>query len=263
MDALTLNQPEETPLTNETIACQMAHRTIRAFTEDKVSAEQVDTLLRVARRAPSSAFLQQCTIIHVQSPQVRAQIHAASGQGHVGGSKGELFIFVVDLFRNSQIRAEAGLDNEPLARMNLFMEAAEDTVLAGQNMVIAAESMGLGTCYLGSINADPRRVIAALNLPKFTYPLFGLLVGQAAQQPQYKARLPLEVTTGVDGYPYVDSYREALAEYDAVLQEYYELRDTANRLDSFTNQIRVKPGKGPAEGSPMLEILREQGLVLA
>ncbi|WP_371177216.1 NADPH-dependent oxidoreductase [Buchananella felis] len=257
-----LNTPESTPVTNQTISVQMNHRTIRAFTGQKLTEEEVRTLLEVARHTASAAFLQQCTVIHVVDPEVRAELHGCSGQPYVGGDKGELFVFVVDLYRNSRIRAEAGLGNEPLSRMNLFLEAVEDTTLAAQNMVVAAESMGLGTCYLGSINADPRRVIAALGLPKLTYPLFGLLVGHRAQEPQFKPRLPLEITSGVDSYPFVDSYAEALAEYDAVIQEYYELREGGGRLDSFTNQIRVKPGKGPAEASPMLEILHEQGLAL-
>ncbi len=258
----SLTTPETTPVTNATIATQMAHRTFRAFTEDTVTEEQVTTLLEVARHTATSAFLQQFTIIRIQDPAVRAEIHRASGQPYVGGDRGELFVFVVDLNRNARIRAEAGIDATPLQRMNLFMEAVEDTVLAAQNVVVAAESMGLGTCFLGSINGDPRRVIAALKLPLMTYPLVGLLVGHAAQEPQYKPRLPLSVTTGVDTYPQIDSYSEAVADYDAILQQYYDMRDTNNRVDSFTHQVRTKVGKGPAEASPMLEILHEQGLAL-
>lgn len=257
-----LRTPELTPVRNETIDTQMRHRSFRSFTDEKLSPEQVETLLEVARHTATTAFLQQFTIIHVLDPQVREQIYAASGQPYVGGNRGNLFVFVVDLYRNSRIRSEGGMDNEPLERMNLFLEAAQDTMLAAQNVVIAAESLGLGTVYLGSINADPRLVIQALDLPRYTYPLVGLLVGYPAEEPQFKPRLPRAVTTGVDRYPYVSSYEEALAGYDEVLQRYYDMRDTNKRVDSFTHQIRTKVGKGPSESSPVLSILNEQGLVL-
>ncbi|QWW20546.1 nitroreductase family protein [Schaalia sp. 19OD2882] len=249
-------------MSNETVAVQMRHRTVRAYTSEPVSEDAVTTLMEVARHTASTAFLQQFTIIRVKDPAVRAELHGASGQPYVGGDRGELFVFVVDLYRNSRIRAEAGLDAEPFGRVNLFMEAVQDTALAAQNVVVAAESMGLGTCYLGSINADPARVVRALALPKLTYPLFGLLVGHPDQEPQFKPRLPLSVTTAVDAYPQVDSYEDALAGYDEELQCYYDVRDLNARVDSFTHQIRTRVGKGASESSPVLEVLHDQGLLL-
>ena len=63
----------------------------------------------VARHTATSSFLQACTILHITDPQVRETIGAASGQPYVGGTKGDLFIFVADLYRNSRIRAEQGV----------------------------------------------------------------------------------------------------------------------------------------------------------
>ncbi|MDO4259270.1 MAG: NADPH-dependent oxidoreductase [Actinomycetaceae bacterium] len=262
MSADPLSTPTPTPVHTDTIDLQMRHRTIRAYADTPVSEDQMTTLLEVARATATTAFLQQFTIIHIRDHAIRQRIAAVTGQPYVGGDRAELLIFVADLYRNAQIRAEGGLDDEPLGRINLFMQAMYDTCLAAQNVVVAAESMGLGTTYLGSINTDPREVIAALNLPRLTYPIFGLLVGHPAQDPQFKPRLPLAVTTGVDTYPFVDSYEDTLAEYDEVVQHYYDLRDTSSPIPSFTRRIRQALGTGGSETSPILEILHEQGLAL-
>ena len=251
-----------TAVDNETISCQLAHRTIRSFTGDPVGEDVMDTLLDVARHAPTSSFYQQMTIVRVKDPDIRHEVFLSSGQPYVDGTRGELLVFVVDLHRNARIREAAGVDLEPLGRTALFLEGVEDTLLAAQNTVIAAESLGLGTVYLGSIGGDPRRVIRALRLPRHTYPLVGLLVGHPDQDPQFTPRLPATFTTAVDTYPELDDPAADLADYDRVVQTYYDLRDANRRIDSFTHQICTKPGSGRAEMAPVLDILREQGLAL-
>lgn len=255
-----LNTPETTAVTNSTIATQMAHRTIRAFTSEPLAPEVVDTLLDVARHSATSGFQQQLTIIRVLDPAVREEVHAASGQPYVGGSHGELLVFVVDLYRNALIRQRAGADLEPLERTNLFLAGMEDAVIAAQNVVVAAESLGLGTVYLGSVLGDPRRLVRALRLPERTFPVLGLLVGHPDQEPQYKPRLPRAVTCAVDSYPELDE--AVLEEYDARVEEYYDLRDANRRVDAWTTQIVRALGQGPAAQSPVLEVLHEQRLAL-
>ncbi len=247
---------------NPTIAAQLAHRTIRAFTDEPLDDDQVDTLLAVARQAPTSSFYQQTTIIRVLDPVVREQLHLSSGQPYVGGERGELWVFVVDLHRNAVIRRQAGADLEPLERTALFLEGVEDTLIAAQNVVVAAESLGLGTVYLGSIGGEPRRAIEALRLPRHTYPLVGLLIGHAAQDPQYKPRLPEAFTSAIDAYPEFEDLTSALGAYDLAVRDYYDLRDANRRVDSFTHQIAAKLGGGKAENAPVLEVLHEQGLAL-
>jgi nitroreductase len=254
--------PPTAPLSNETIAAQLARRTIRSFTDEPVGQEAVETLLTVARHAPTSSYYQQTTVIRVLDPGVREQVHLASGQPYVGGTRGELWVFVVDLHRNAVIRQQAGVDLEPLERTALFLEGVEDALIAAQSVVDAAQSLGLGTVYLGSIGGDPRRVIRALRLPRHTFPLVGLLIGHPAQDPQFKPRLPAALTTAVDAYPEVGDLTGALADYDAAVTEYYDLRNSNARIDSFTHQIATKPGTGKAEQAPTLEVLHEQGLAL-
>ena len=236
-------------MTNETIASQLAHRTIRAYKDQPLTDAEVETLMDVARHTATSSFLQSCTVLHITDPQVREAIGAASGQPYVGGTKGDLFIFVADLYRNSRIRAEQGISSEALGSMNLFLTAVEDALLAAQNVVVAAESMGLGT------------VVKALELPELTFPVLGLLVGHPDQEPGQKPRMPLSVVTAKNTYPRVESYTETLADYDREVTEYYDLR-SGSRLESFTHLVATNIGVGGAHVSPIMEVLNEQGLCL-
>lgn len=248
-------------MTNETIASQLAHRTIRAYKEQPLTEAEIETLMEVARHTATASYLQGYTVLHITDPQVREKIYAASGQPYVGGTKGDMFIFIVDLYRNSRIRAEQGVSSEALSSMNLFLTGAEDALLAAQNVVVAAESMGLGTVYLGSILADPRLVVDALELPELTFPILGLLVGHSDQEPGQKPRLPLSILTAENTYPRVESYTEALADYDREVTEYYDLR-SGSRLESFTHLVANGIGVGGAHVSPIMQVLNDQGLCL-
>lgn len=265
LDSAAQPAPASTLGTNSTITQQLGHRSIRAFTSRALDPDSKATLLDVARHAPTSSFYQGTTIIEVKDPSIREAIFRSSQQPYVGGDRGSLFVFVVDLSRVARIREAAGLSNEPIERPIAFLQGVEDTMAAAQNMLVAAESLGLGACYLGSIIRDVPAVIDALNLPEFTFPLVGMLVGYPAQNPQRKPRLPQEITTSVDTYPdwTAPEYVTLMNQYDQTIQQYYDLRDGGKRQDSYTKQMRVKPGQGPSERIDLLAELRAQGLCTA
>ena len=101
----------------------------------------------------------------------------------------------------------------------------QDATLAIQNMMNAAESMGLGAVLLGSINNQPKELIKVLDLPKMTYPVLGIQVGIPDQEPQLKPRLPLDKIVFENEYP-KDFQLSDLKEYDEVVQTtmIYEMR---------------------------------------
>ena len=63
-----------------------------------------------------------------------------------------------------------------------FIIATVDVALSAQNAVVAAESLGLGICYIGGIRNNPAEVSALLELPEQVYPVFGLCLGYPAQK---------------------------------------------------------------------------------
>lgn len=244
---------------NETIQHQLNHRSIRAFKDQVLSQEDRTLLLEVARQTSTSNFFQQFSILHITDEKKRRAIREISNQPYVGAN-GDLFIFVADLYRNQQIRQQKGLDDGRLHTTEVFFQAMQDATLAIQNMLTAAESMGLGAVLLGSINNQPKKLIDILELPKMTFPVLGIQIGVPNQSPQLKPRLPLDQIVFENGYPH-DFAIEQLADYDEVVQTYYDLRNANQRIDSFTNQIAgEKLADKLLQRDEILEVLHSQGL---
>lgn len=244
---------------NQTIDQQINHRSIRAFKPQTLTKEQLTTLYTAASHTSTSNFWQQFSIIHVTDPEKRAAIREIAKQPYVGAN-GDLFIFLVDMYRNQKIRQAAGKDDGLLHTTDLFQQASEDAILAVQNTLTAAESMGLGGVILGSIKNDPLKLIKALNLPKMTFPILGLQVGVPDQAPQLKPRLPLNLIAFDNEYRR-DFTVNDLADYDQEVTTYYDLRDTNKRVDSFSHQIAgQKLDQGNNNHRDRLpEAIRQQG----
>lgn len=248
-------------LHNETIDTQINHRSIRAFKDQPLSKEQLETLYTVARHTPTSMFMQQFSILHITDEKKRAKIRELCNQKYVG-AEGDLFIFIVDLYRNQQIRKQLGKDDGRVHTTDIFFQAIEDTVLAFQNMANAVESMGLGYVPLGTINDHPLEMLKVLDLPKLTFPVLGMQVGVPDQKPQLKPRLPLKFTCFEENYN-KDFKVEDLADYDKQVTTYYDLRDSNRRIDSFTKQITGKKlDEHVTDRDQIPEELHQQGLCL-
>lgn len=249
-------------ISNETIDHLLNHRSIRAFKDQCLNEEQLETLYLAARQTSTSMFMQQFSIMHLTDEHLRHQVQQISKQPYVGDN-GDLFIFIVDLYRNQQIRKQLGHDDGRLHTTDIFMQAVEDTVLAVQNFLTAAESIGLGGVILGSVKNDPAKLVDVLNLPKMTLPLLGLQIGVPNQQPQLKPRLPLKFITCENHYP-TDFKVNELANYDHQVTQYYDLRDANRRIDSFTKQItgnKLNNGD-PDKRDELWRVIQSQGLAL-
>lgn len=246
-------------INNSTINTQLNHRTIRAFKKTTLSKEQLTTLYTVASHTPTSMFMQQMSILHITDDQKRAAIREISKQPYVGAN-GDLFIFLVDLYRNQQIRQQKGQDDGRLHTADIFFQAVDDTIMAAQNVIVAAESMGLGVVPLGSIKNDPAKIIEVLDLPQMTFPVLGLQVGVPNQTPQLKPRLPLNFIAFDNDYPRNLNVND-LVEYDRIVTTYYDLRDANRRIDSFTNQIAgPKLNRHHTSRDQIMDVLHQQGL---
>ena len=98
-----------------------------------------------------------------------------------------------------------------------------DAALAAQNAVVALESLGLGSVYIGGIRNDIEGVAKELGLPPQVYPVFGLCVGYpSTEQPaKVKPRLPQEAVLHQETYS-ASGEEGVLAEYDARLGAFYQ-----------------------------------------
>ncbi|TGV03883.1 NADPH-dependent oxidoreductase, partial [Mesorhizobium sp. M8A.F.Ca.ET.173.01.1.1] len=123
---------------------------------------------------------QAYSIIGIDDPEIKEDLKEVSGQPYVV-ENGYLFVFVMDYYRHAIVNENTKKD------MATSFESAEgllvgtiDATLVAQNIAAAAEDMGYGMVYLGSLRNDVERVREILDLPKHTFPLFGMALGLPA-----------------------------------------------------------------------------------
>ena len=130
---------------NPTIELLQSHRSIRKFTEQKITDAELHDLIRAGQAAATSSFLQGTTVIRVQNATVRDAFVELSGNQRYIASAAEFLVFCADLRRSSLCCAMH--DAEATEGMTeQFIIATVDVALMAQNVVVAAESMGLGIC---------------------------------------------------------------------------------------------------------------------
>ena len=197
----------------------LAHRTVRAFRPDALPPGTLETLVAAAQSAPSSSNLQLWSVIAVEDAGRKAALaQVAGGQAHV--EQAPLFLaWIADLSRADRVAAARGRNMEGCAYLESFVVAAIDAGLAAQNAAVAAESLGLGTCYVGALRNDPERVAAELGLPPRAMALFGMCVGREdpARRSEIKPRLPQQAVAFRERYTPHPAETALIETYDATL----------------------------------------------
>ncbi len=230
------------------------HRTIRRYKPGKIPSEHLEKIINSAIRAPSSSNLQSYCIIRITDPILRKRVAKLAGDQEHIYTASEFFIFIADTNRLIQCGKEFGIETaEPNIRM-LYVSTV-DAAIAAQNMVLTAESLGYGTCYIGAVQNDPCGIAELLNLPKHTYPLFGLTIGIPDEDPPMKPRLPKRALVHLNTY--VSNGENVTAAMEAFKgTEYY---------DSFKRRILryySKNGRYEIRFRKMVDCLRKMGYKL-
>ena len=235
---------------NTTITQIKAHKSIRAYTDQPIMAEQLDEILAAAQQAPSSSFLQAVSIIRITDKALRTQIMQLSAEQPYIASAAEVLLFCADFNRHKQIVPDA-----KTGFVEQLLIGATDAAMMGQNALVAAESLGLGGVYIGAVRNHPAEIGELLGLPELVIPLFGLCLGYPAQDPQVKPRLPRALVVHENRYQPLN--KTLLAQYDDDMRAYYASRTSNNKDQSWSSQITAILGK---EARPyMLGYLQQQG----
>lgn len=203
-------------MTNSVLNVIHAHGSVRAYKPDPVPDALLETIVRAAQRASTSSNLQAYSVIAVTDAAKRARLAELCGnQAHI--VQAPLFLaWCADLARLERVCALRGY-TQVTEYVENFLVAALDAVIAAQNAALAAESLGLGICYIGSIRNNPREVIELLGVPRLVFPVVGMTVGYPEKPPSLRPRLPLDAILHRECYnPDQD---RALHEYDRVMAE--------------------------------------------
>ena len=127
-----------------------SHRSIRKFTDDPIDDDLVESIISAGFSSATSSNLQGTTVIRVRSPKTRSAIaELAGGQSYVE-TAAAFFVWCADLHR-SAVACEMGGGEFHGGMTEHFIIAATDCAIAAQSAVVAAESVGLGICYIGCL----------------------------------------------------------------------------------------------------------------
>jgi nitroreductase len=227
---------------NETIAVMLDHRSVRAYKPDPLPPGTLETLIAAAQSAATSSNMQWWTAIAVTDPakkKILAEI--AGNQKHI--EECPLYIaWVADMSRNDRISASEQTEFECMPWLETFMVACLDATLAAQNAVVAAQSIGLRTVYIGAMRNDPIRVAELLGLPPKAFVVFGLCVGYADDKArnEVKPRLPQSTVLHHERYDATAETRDRPL-YDTELSKF----SARNEMQATTWTQRVRNRLGP------------------
>ncbi|TWI56161.1 oxygen-insensitive NADPH nitroreductase [Halalkalibacter nanhaiisediminis] len=219
----------------EMIKLIQSHRSIRAFTEQKVTDAQIESIVESGRWAPSSNHVQAYSIIVIQSEERKKELAKLAGNQSYVEECPVFFVICADFYRLQRATAKHEQPFEVGAQEQVLVGAV-DTALVAENMLLAARSYGMGGVMIGGIRNDPEAVSKLLGLPEFTFPVMGLCIGYPAQEPEQKPRLPKQAVVHYETYD-ASNYEETLAQYDEITARYYQERSEAKRVDTWSEQM--------------------------
>jgi nitroreductase len=247
--------------TNPVLETLLGHRSIRAFTGAPLAEGTLETLVAAAQSAPTSSNLQAWSVVAVQDEARRGRLAELSArQGFV--RQAPLFLcWIADISRLTRLGEAHQTRMEGLDYLESFLVALVDAALAAQNALVAAESLGLGTVYVGALRHHPEKVAAELALPPGAFAAFGLAVGHPAVQGAVKPRLPQSLVLhreqyGMAGEP------DAIAGYDRALGAFSEAQGMGRQDWSQRMLSRVGTAAGLSGRHRMREALEALGFPL-
>lgn len=253
-------------MTNATLDLIHAHGSVRAYKTDPLPTSIIETIVAAAQRASTSSNLQAYSVIAVTEAAKRERLAQLCGNQSFVAQAPLFLAWCADLARLDRVCALRGY-TQVTEYVENFLVAALDVGIAAQNAALAAESLGLGICYIGSIRNNPREVIQLLGLPRLVFPVVGMTVGYPERAPTPRPRLPLQAILHRECYN---------ADQDQALHEYDRTMAATGIYEKRQVPVPGKPGEIEAYGwlehtarrvsqvtrAFMREVLNEQGFAL-
>ncbi|MCU0484770.1 MAG: nitroreductase family protein [Anaerolineales bacterium] len=193
---------------NQVIDQILQRKSIRKYTDQMPSDEVIETIVRAGQQAP---FAYQLGSLLLRRDIKGNPFHAPL-----------LFVVCVDAHRFERIMEKRGWEiasND----LSLMVIGIQDAALMAENMVMAAESLGLGSCFLGAIPYQSKQIIEEFKLPPRVFPLVGLTMGYPAENPPPRPRYPMNFSLFENQYPDFDE--PTLLDAMRVMDEGYLAQD--------------------------------------
>lgn len=244
---------------NPVLQAMLQRRSVRKYKPDPVPDELLEAVVRAGQQAPFASQLYSVLLTRKGKIPYRAPLW---------------FTICVDLYkleRFMEIRGWEVVTND----LSLLFFGVQDASLMAENMVIAAESLGLGSCFLGEALYVADRIAEDFKLPPRVLPLVGLVMGYPAEDFPPRPRYPLSFTLFEDRYPEFsdEQVAEAMKVMDDgyLAQGYYARQKARIRLEgdrpetftyddySWTEHIARKWGQWYRSPEALLKQLKKRG----
>ncbi len=224
----------------------LSHRSVRHFLRDALPAHTIETMVAAAQSAPTSSNLQTWSVIAVESQERRDQLAQLVGQQKHLSAAPLVLVWLADLSRIARLGQAQGREPVGLHYLDTFLMGVIDAALAAQNAVVAAEAMGLGTCYIGGMRNQPEKVAEVLGTPKNVFPVFGLVVGHPdpARPADVKPRLPQEAVLHREQYQVPVDQQQEIGNYNDTLRSF--MREQGMKEMDWSKQVVDRLGSPEA-----------------
>ena len=218
---------------SETITLMKSHTSVRRFKEEVIPQEDLNTILSAGQMASSWKNFQSYSVIVVRSQEKKDALYELVPQEAIRQSAAFL-LFVGDLNR-AEKGARLHTDTFQPQGVEGLLITSVDAALAGQNTLLAAESLGYGGVIIGLVRYKSVELAELFKLPDYTYPVFGIALGVPNQKHDVKPRLPLENVVFEEEYQ--EQTTEAIEAYGRVQTEYAGARTTTTWSQRLAEQF--------------------------
>ncbi|AWI04618.1 NADPH-dependent oxidoreductase [Clostridium drakei] len=206
---------------NKVIETMKEHRSIRNYTDKEISEEIINELVNAAQSAPNSINGQQTSLIVIKDKATKEKLAELTGGQSWVAAAPVFFIFIADFYKIKIASEITGLPMNITESVESIMVASVDAGLSAQNLMTAAESLGIGIVPIGGVRKNPDEVIKLLGLPKYTFPILGVGVGYPSGNSKIKPRMPKTVYRHDEKYN-SENIKEGILEYDKEMASYLE-----------------------------------------
>jgi len=174
---------------NEIIKCLYERASVRSFTDQEVSNDTLRTIIDAGCHAATGGNLQPYSIIEIRSDEKKQALMNTKCMQPIVKNAPVSLLFCIDWYR---IEQWAKANHAPYAvrqSYRHFWIAFQDTIIAAQNICTAADSLGLGSVYLGTVESCFDELRPMFNLPKGVFPVVILSLGYPKKYPEPAKKL--------------------------------------------------------------------------
>ncbi|MDC7244575.1 MAG: nitroreductase family protein [Sphaerochaetaceae bacterium] len=160
---------------NEVMNILMKRRSCRSFLQKDIEPEKKEMIQKATLRAPTAGNQLFYSIIDIKDRNIKEKLAVLCDNQPMIAKAPMVWLFVADVQKwenfyrlNGSVEKgkQRGIQERKVGAGELFL-ALDDALIAAQNAVIAAESFGIGSCYIGDILENHEQIVSMFSLPKY------------------------------------------------------------------------------------------------